>query len=55
MYVFIALFVTCNCLEIKIGVLDSFGGIKGRGPAVTESIKNFTADGVFDRYNVSIR
>ena len=55
LYMLFGLFLTCNSLEVRIGVLDSYGGIKSRGPAVTEAIKNFTAEGVFHDRNISIR
>ena len=49
------LLTDCICLEVKIGVLDTSNGILTRGPAVTEAIKNFTADGIFEGRNISIR
>ena len=55
LYIFHFAFIPVSSLEVKIGVIDSAGGIKARGPAVTEAIKDFSGNSFFKEHNVSIR
>ena len=55
LHIFHFVLISVSSLEVKIGVLDHPAGIRARGPAVTEAIKDFSGNSVFNEHNVSIR